>query len=109
MPTVRRSVRVPYSAEKMFDLVNDVERYPEFLHWCTGAIVESAQGNVIEATLRIGILGFHREFRTRNTLARPHRIQIELVSGRFADSAASGVSRTSSPGAPRSAWRCILR
>jgi ribosome-associated toxin RatA of RatAB toxin-antitoxin module len=76
-------VRVPYSAEKMFELVNDVESYPEFLHWCTGAIVESVQGNVIEATLQIGILGFHREFRTRNTLARPHRIQIELVSGPF--------------------------
>jgi ribosome-associated toxin RatA of RatAB toxin-antitoxin module len=83
LPTVRRSVRVPYSAEKMFELVNDVESYPEFLHWCTGAIVESVQGNVIEATLQIGILGFHREFRTRNTLARPHRIQIELVSGPF--------------------------
>jgi ribosome-associated toxin RatA of RatAB toxin-antitoxin module len=83
LPTVRRNVRVPYSAEKMFDLVNEVERYPQFLHWCTGAVVESAQGNVIEATLQIGILGFHREFRTRNTLMRPHRINIELVSGPF--------------------------
>ena len=103
MPTVRRSVRVPYSAEKMFDLVNDVERYPEFLHWCTGAIVESAQGNVIEATLQIGILGFHREFRTRNTLARPHR---DPDRARFWAVSQTprrvAISRTSSPGAPRS-------
>ena len=83
MPTVRRNVRVPYSAEKMFDLVNDVARYPQFLHWCTDAAVDSQQGNVVEATLHIGILGFRREFRTRNTLARPQRIQIELVSGPF--------------------------
>jgi ribosome-associated toxin RatA of RatAB toxin-antitoxin module len=67
----------------MFDLVNDVERYPEFLHWCSGARVDSRQGNVLEASLDIGMLGFRQSFRTRNTLQRPSRIQIELVSGPF--------------------------
>jgi ribosome-associated toxin RatA of RatAB toxin-antitoxin module len=67
----------------MFDLVNEVERYPEFLHWCSGARIDSRQGNVIEATLDIGMLGFRQSFRTRNTLQRPSRVQIELVSGPF--------------------------
>jgi ribosome-associated toxin RatA of RatAB toxin-antitoxin module len=67
----------------MFDLVNDVEQYPEFLHWCTGARIDARQDNIVEATLDIGVLGFHREFRTRNTLSRPERIQMELVSGPF--------------------------
>lgn len=67
----------------MFDLVNDVERYPEFLHWCRGARVEARQGNTIEATLQIGVLGFEQSFRTRNTLQRPERIGIDLVSGPF--------------------------
>ena len=40
-------MRVPYSAEKMFDLVNEVERYPQFLHWCTGAVVEYAETDKI--------------------------------------------------------------
>jgi ribosome-associated toxin RatA of RatAB toxin-antitoxin module len=83
LPTVQRSARVPYTAAQMFDLVDDIDRYPEFLHWCTAARVHSRQGNVVEATLEIGVLGFHRSFRTRNTLTRPELIQIELVTGPF--------------------------
>jgi ribosome-associated toxin RatA of RatAB toxin-antitoxin module len=67
----------------MFDLVNDVDRYPQFLHWCRGARVNSRSGSTIEATIDIGILGFQQSFRTRNTLIRPERIGIELVSGPF--------------------------
>jgi ribosome-associated toxin RatA of RatAB toxin-antitoxin module len=80
---VQRSAHVPYTAEQMFDLVNDIESYPLFLHWCSGARIEVRQGNTVEASLEIGVLGFSRSFRTRNTLARPIRIQIELVSGPF--------------------------
>jgi ribosome-associated toxin RatA of RatAB toxin-antitoxin module len=83
LPTVKRSARAPYTTEQMFDLVNDVESYPKFLHWCRGARVESIQGNTVEATLEIGVLGFHQRFRTRNTLQRPERIGIDLVSGPF--------------------------
>ena len=67
----------------MFDLVNDIESYPQFLHWCRGGRIDMRQGSMLEATLDIGVLGFHQSFRTRNTLTRPERIQIELVSGPF--------------------------
>ena len=83
MPTVKRSARVPYTPEQMFDLVNDVESYPKFLHWCRGARIDIVQGNTLEATLDVGVLGFHQSFRTRNTLTRPERIGIDLVSGPF--------------------------
>ncbi len=83
MPTVKRSARVPYTTEQMFDLVNDVENDPKFLHWCKGARIDQRQGNTIEATLEIGVLGFQQRFRTRNTLQRPERIGIDLVSGPF--------------------------
>jgi ribosome-associated toxin RatA of RatAB toxin-antitoxin module len=83
LPTVKRSARVPHTREQMFDLVNDVEQYPKFLHWCRAARVDLVQGNTVEATLEIGALGFHQSFRTRNTLARPERIGIDLVSGPF--------------------------
>jgi ribosome-associated toxin RatA of RatAB toxin-antitoxin module len=83
LPTVKRSARVPYTTEQMFDLVNDIESYPKFLHWCRGARIDLAQGNTVEATLDIGVLGFHQSFRTRNTLQRPERIGIDLVSGPF--------------------------
>ena len=99
MPTVQRRARVPYTAQQMFDLVDDIEKYPQFLHWCSDARVDVRQGSTVEATLDIAVLGFQRSFRTRNTLRRPDRIQIELVSGpfrrlrgewRFADVAPSG-------------------
>jgi ribosome-associated toxin RatA of RatAB toxin-antitoxin module len=80
---VQRNAHVPYSAEQMFDLVNDIESYPEFLHWCRGARIDARQGSTVEATLDIGVLGFQQSFRTRNTLLRPERIGIELVSGPF--------------------------
>ena len=83
MPTVKRSARVVHTPEQMFDLVNDVESYPKFLHWCRAARIDLKQGNTIEATLDIGVLGFHQSFRTRNTLQRPERIGIDLVSGPF--------------------------
>jgi ribosome-associated toxin RatA of RatAB toxin-antitoxin module len=83
----------------MFDLVNDIESYPKFLHWCRGARIESKYGSTVEATLDIGMLGLYQSFRTRNTLQRPERIGIDLVSGpfrrlrgewRFAAAASSG-------------------
>ena len=83
LPRVQRSARVPYTAEQMFDLVNDIDSYPRFLHWCAGARVDLRQGNTIEATLDIGLQGFRRSFRTRNTLRRPESIQLELVTGPF--------------------------
>jgi len=67
----------------MFDLVNDVERYPEFLHWCKGARIDARHGNTVEATLEIGAFGVQQSFRTRNMLRRPERIGIDLISGPF--------------------------
>ena len=42
MKTVHKSVLIWYSAEEMFQLVTDVERYPEFLPWCDHASVSEA-------------------------------------------------------------------
>lgn len=67
----------------MFDLVEDVASYPEFLHWCRSASVSRVSDTVIEATLDIGLRGVHKSFRTRNTSERPSAIQIELISGPF--------------------------
>jgi ribosome-associated toxin RatA of RatAB toxin-antitoxin module len=83
LPTVKRSARVAHTPEQMFDLVNDVASYPKFLHWCRAARIDAKQGNTLEATLDIGMFGFHQSFRTRNTLQRPERIGIDLVSGPF--------------------------
>ena len=83
MPTIRRSAHVPYSGAQMFDLVDDVESYPKFLHWCRGARIDVRHDGIVEATIDIGLGGIHKSFKTRNTAERPHRIDIALVSGPF--------------------------
>lgn len=74
---------MPHTAAEMFDLVNDVESYPEFLHWVRAARVDERGENYMKATLDIGISGIHKSFTTLNTFERPHRLDIELVSGPF--------------------------
>lgn len=85
MSSIQRSARVPYTALQMLTLVNDVEAYPEFLHWCQGAKIEKAVGNVVEAALEIGIKGIHKTMRTRNVTEAddkgPARIHITMVDG----------------------------
>jgi len=81
--TVRRSERVSYDAGQMFDLVDDIESYPAFLHWCQGATVDRSGNTEVVATLDVGLGGVRKRFTTRNSLQRPHRIEIDLVKGPF--------------------------
>lgn len=83
MPKVKRSARTKYSARQMYDLVDDIESYPQFLHWCRGARVLKRDDSVLEAELDIGFRGVHKSFTTRNHRQPPERIDIELVRGPF--------------------------
>lgn len=70
----------------MLALVNDIESYPAFLHWCQAARIERSEDAVVEAALEVGIKGIHRTMRTRNTTAGSVAegslsIQIEMIEG----------------------------
>lgn len=87
MAVIHRSARVPYSAEQMLALVNDIEAYPDFLHWCHDARIERAAGDTVEAALEIGIRGIYKTIRTRNTTTAGNaaadraEIRIEMLEG----------------------------
>ena len=83
MQTVHRSVLVPYSAQQMFDLVDDVEHYCEFLPWCGGSrvIAETAKGKV--ARIDISFKGVLAHFTTNNVNKPPESITIALEEGLF--------------------------
>ena len=83
MHKVQRSVLVPYSREQMFRLVEDVERYPEFMPWCGGAQVLHRDDHGMEASITISIAGIRQTFTTRNTHDFPGVITFELVKGPF--------------------------
>ena len=89
MPSFRTTRRVRHSAENMFDLVADVERYPEFLPLCQGLRVRrrstNAQGlDVILADMEVGYRAIRETFTSRVTLDRQKlEILVEYVDGPF--------------------------
>lgn len=85
MTSIERSALVPYSAEQMFRLVDDIERYPAFMQGCIDArVLERTESEVI-GELTLGKAGIRRSFSTRNHLQPPHRMEMELVEGPFSD------------------------
>lgn len=83
MPSVHRSVLVPYSDAQMFALVEDVARYPEFLPWCGGSTVHERDAAGMVATVVIDFKGLRQSFSTRNAHEPPSRITLALREGPF--------------------------
>jgi ribosome-associated toxin RatA of RatAB toxin-antitoxin module len=83
LKVVERSAIVSYTAAQMFDLVNDVASYPQFLPWCTGSRVEEAGNGERVASLKIARGVLHTEFTTRNLLQPHSEIMMHLVDGPF--------------------------
>jgi ribosome-associated toxin RatA of RatAB toxin-antitoxin module len=83
MAQVEKSVLVPHSAERMFRLVDEVERYPEFLPWCGGVDLKWRTDTSTSATLHINYHGVHHRFTTENSKDFPTLMDIKLVEGPF--------------------------
>ncbi len=88
MTVKRTQTEVPYTANEMFDLVADVERYPEFLPWCTALrIVEKGvcdgDGELV-ADMIVAYKVFRERFRSRVSLHQGEgRIEATYVDGPF--------------------------
>ena len=80
---VQKSALVKYSAQQMFDLVDDIESYPKFLPWCSGSKVLRREGEIVEGRIDIAKAGFHKSFATRNLIDRGGKITISLLEGPF--------------------------
>ncbi|MFT6896799.1 MAG: ribosome-associated toxin RatA of RatAB toxin-antitoxin module [Paraglaciecola sp.] len=85
MPNVSRSALVAFSAESMFDLINDVQRYPEFLPGCTQTKVLAQDDTNMQASLLISKAGIKQWFTTQNSLSRGKYIKMNLVDGPFSE------------------------
>ncbi len=83
MTIVKKSRAVPFTSEQMYNLVNDVERYVEFLPYFSESIVHHRDQDEVEATLCITAAGMHKSFTTRNRLQANKMIEIRLVDGPF--------------------------
>jgi ribosome-associated toxin RatA of RatAB toxin-antitoxin module len=83
MIIIERQALVPHSAASMYALVEDVESYPRFLPWCSGAEVEFRDAERTVATLHVEFRGVRQAFTTENTKQPGRRIALALVRGPF--------------------------
>jgi ribosome-associated toxin RatA of RatAB toxin-antitoxin module len=91
MATIQRSALVQYTAEQMFDLVNDIASYPKFMKGCGSAeVLEEEEGHLI-GKLSLSRGGISQTFITHNTLSRPDTINMRLVEGNFSNFSARWV------------------
>ena len=81
MPSHQEKRILPYSAEQLFDLVMDIEKYPEFLPWCLGARINSRQKNEVSADVIVGYKMFRERFASRVHYIRPNAIEVEYLKG----------------------------
>src|SRR5512137_263467 len=83
MSSFRKQVTIPYTAEQMFDLVNDINAYSTFIPLCTSSEVHEEQDHKLRATIKIakGKIGF--DFTTVNTMEKGRSIAMNLENGPF--------------------------
>jgi ribosome-associated toxin RatA of RatAB toxin-antitoxin module len=83
MKTIEKSILVWYSAQQMFDLVSDVDQYPEFLPWCDHASIVTQHDDGVTAQIGMAYGKLKQSFTTRNTYVAGRQIDLQLVKGPF--------------------------
>jgi coenzyme Q-binding protein COQ10 len=83
MPTHAEKRLLPFTHEKLYNLVSDVEKYPDFLPWCIALRVHRREVKTINADMIIGFKVFREKFTTRITLNPQSRIDVEYLDGPF--------------------------
>lgn len=84
MPTHAERRVLRYSPKQLYDLVADIQRYPEFLPWCVAARIRKREANLVVADLVIGFKMIRERFTSRVTLDEAgRRIDVTYAEGPF--------------------------
>ena len=83
MPTHAEKRNLSHSSQHMYDLVSDVEKYPEFLPWCVGIRLKERTSEHITAEMMIGYKMFREKFSCRVELKSHNRIDVVYEDGPF--------------------------
>lgn len=81
MPTHSETRVLPYTAEQLFELVMDIEKYPEFLPWCMGARINSRGRDNLEADMIVGYKMLREKFSSRVHFKQDEKIEVEYLQG----------------------------
>jgi ribosome-associated toxin RatA of RatAB toxin-antitoxin module len=80
---VHRSALVAHPAERLFDIIEAAEHYPQFLPWCERADILQRDDQVVAARIAVAWRGVRFSFVTRNPKRRPTWMAIGLEEGPF--------------------------
>ncbi len=83
MRNIRKEAIVPETAQQMYDLVDRVEDYSNFLPWCSKTIVHHRTPDEVQASITVNAAGFEKSFTTKNRLQPGKMIEIRLLDGPF--------------------------
>ncbi len=86
MSEIIKSAIVPHNSSQMLTLVNDIDKYPEFLKWCKRGYIDERLDNGYVAGMVVNVSGVQVEFSTRNTVTYDGDLTsmfMTLVSGPF--------------------------
>ena len=83
MPKIHRSALMPYSAETMYRIVNDVVAYPDFLPWCGDSNILAQDETSMHASVLITKGKLNHWFSTSNRLEENRTIDMQLIDGPF--------------------------
>jgi len=83
MPTIKKSALVEYTPQDMFNIVDDVDKYSEFLPWCGQSSVLSRRADEVEASVEISHSGIKKSFTTLNRIQPGKMIEVKLINGPF--------------------------
>lgn len=91
MSRISRSVLIARPVALVFDLINEVEGYPDRFDWCREAVILERDAQGLVARLDLHYAGFNAAFTTRNRVQPLQRIDLTLVEGPFSDLTGSWV------------------
>ncbi|MGB3726678.1 MAG: type II toxin-antitoxin system RatA family toxin [Glaciecola sp.] len=83
MPSINKNALVPYSAEQMYNLVNDVAAYQTFLPGCKQSAILEQSNTSMTAKMLLAKAGIEQVLVTQNTLVPNQRIDMQLAQGPF--------------------------
>ena len=83
MSVINKSAIVFFSAKKMFNLVDSIEEYPQFLSWCGRTKIIERDSDFTTASIEIAYKGINQTFTTKNTKKKFDEMVMTLVDGPF--------------------------
>lgn len=83
MKKIHKEEDINIEITKIFHLINNIEKYPDFLPWCVKTEVEHESKNIINGKIFISKSFIKWSFSTKNTIEKNKSINLSLIDGPF--------------------------